>query len=138
LEAVRAAAEQVEDCLRGEPRADERLVHPVAGQRIDETGRIADEDRPALDRGVAGPPERQAMPAQLPHACLGDSELAAVAAQVLAEARTLRLPAADPDVVVVALREDPAVPAGDDPELDQRAAAVAELVLASVLDVALV
>ena len=41
-----------------------------------------------------------------------------------AQARALRLPAADADVHVVALREDPAVAAGDRPELEHRSSAI--------------
>ena len=41
-------------------------------------------------------------------------------AQVIAQVRALRVPAADADVGVVALREDPAVAAGDVAHLEQR------------------
>ena len=46
-------------------------------------------------------------------------------AQLLPQARGLVLPAAEPDVGVVALRKHPAVAAGDDPELEHGAAPVA-------------
>ena len=48
---------------------------------------------------------------------------------MLPQARPLRAPAADADVDVVALREDPAVAAGDDTELERQTAAEAILAL---------
>ena len=43
--ASRLAGEDRERALGGEPRRDERLVHAVAGERVDEPGRVADEQR---------------------------------------------------------------------------------------------
>src|SRR6266542_2630337 len=48
-------------------------------------------------------------------------------AEVLAQSRALALPAADADVDVVALGEDPRVAAGDDSELEHQPAAVARV-----------
>ena len=56
--------------------------------------------------------------------------------EVLAQARPFRLPAADPDVDVVALRKDPRVAARDGAELDDRPAAVV-LARVNMVDVAL-
>src|SRR5713226_4826262 len=64
VEAHKEAHEQVGDRLRGEPGGDERLVHAVAGQRIDQPGCVADEEPPAARSNRSGAPQRQAMPAQ--------------------------------------------------------------------------
>ena len=56
---------------------------------------------------------------------------------MLAEARALALPAADADVDVVALREDPAVAAGDRAQLERSQPAVAVLRDGSIRDVPL-
>src|SRR5437763_6017894 len=125
LEVLGGAVEQIENGRRGEPGADERLVHPVARERVDESGRVADEQRPTLRRRSARTPKRQPVPAQALDLRLVDRVLSAELAQVLAQARPLALPAADADVDVVALREDPAVAAGDRAQLERGEPAVA-------------
>ena len=49
----------------GEPRGDERLVHAVSRQRIDEPGRVSDEEHSAAGRGRAELAHRQPMPAHV-------------------------------------------------------------------------
>src|SRR5262249_58903691 len=66
----------------------------------------------------AGTPQRQAMAADVLERVDVDRVPAAELGEVLAQPRPLRLPAADADVDVVALREDPAVAAGDRAQLD--------------------
>ena len=52
-----------DDRVGGEARRDERLVHAVAGQGVDEAGRVADEEDATLRRGRPEAPHREAMPA---------------------------------------------------------------------------
>ena len=110
--------------LGREPRGDERLVDAVARERVDEPGRVADEQARAAREPVARPPHRQAVPAHVVQAPSSERRARAQSrSQVLAQARPLALPAADADVRVVALREDPAVAARHGAELeDERAA----------------
>ena len=56
--------EQVEDRRGGEPRRDEALVHPVARDRVDQPGRVADEQRPLAGDARPRPPQRQPVAAQ--------------------------------------------------------------------------
>ena len=106
----------------GERAAHEAFVHAVAGDRVDEAGRVADHARPAAADHRALAAQRQAVPAQLHDGAEGQPETLAEGAKLAAEARALVLPAADADVDVVALREDPAVAAFESPELEQHAA----------------
>jgi hypothetical protein len=109
-----------EDRLCREPRGHERLVDPVARERIDEAGRVPDEENAATGRGSARLPhgkpvaanglERRRVRAVLPHEAVEPGS----------EARPLAHPAPDAEVGVVPLREHPAVPAGHDAELDPR------------------
>ena len=104
-----------DDRLGREPRRQERLVDPVARERIDEPGGVADEEdgaAAALDARLIG--SRLPWRSVRPHV---DAVLRAEPAQVLAQARPLRRPAADAEVRVARFREDPAVPAGDDAKL---------------------
>src|SRR5919204_2884261 len=98
LEVVSAAGEQVERRVRGEARADRRLVDPVSRQRVDQPGRVADQQRAAGDDAVVGPAHRQPVAAQVGQLALVDAVEAAEAAQLLAKARTFALPAADADI----------------------------------------
>src|SRR5919201_5084650 len=138
LELVPAAGEDVECRVRGEPCADRRLVDAVSRERVDESRRVADEQRPAGDDAVSGPPHRQAEPAQVRQIALVDAVEDAEAAQLLAPARPSALPASDADVDVLGLREDPAVAAGDGTELEQRTATKARAGDRRVPSVALV
>src|SRR3954468_7907212 len=115
-----AAGRRVEDGGRREPRRDEALVHPVARDRIDQPGGVADEERALTCDSNAGAAQRQTMPAQrgklrgLEPVCLAE------APEVRAEIGACLLPAADADVRMLGLREDPAVPARDVGQLDHR------------------
>ena len=101
-------------------RARERLVHAVARERVDEAGGIADGEHPAARDLRARAAHRQPVAAQLGQRLPGDAVTDADVAQVIAQVRALRVPAADADVGVVALREDPAVAARDVAHLEQR------------------
>ena len=102
-------------------RAGEGLVHAVARERIDEPGRVADGERAAVRDLRRGAAHRQPVPAHSRSSADHAMPCAvADAAQVVAQVRALRIPAADADVRVVALGEDPAVAAGDVAELEQR------------------
>src|SRR5438105_2278629 len=68
--------------------------------------------------------ERKAMAAQALDARLVDPAADTDVPQLRAKGRPGALPAADADVRVVALRKDPAVAAGNRPELDRREAVV--------------
>ena len=110
----------VEDRRRREPRGDERLVDPVAGERVDEPCRVADEQhRAACSTGR--PPDRQTPALEVGQLRVVDAVHSAEPLQVRAQPRPFRRPAADAVVRVTRLREDPAVAAGDDAELDRRA-----------------
>ena len=101
-----------DDRIRGEPGGDERLVHAVAGQRVDEPCRVADEERPPAAGGSAEPPHRQAMTPDLGQRVGGHAVGSGKAREVLAESRSLTAPSADTEVRAIPLGEDPAVPAG--------------------------
>src|SRR5205085_7239128 len=83
-------------------------------------------------------PQRQPVAAQAVEAPGVEAVSRADAREVLADARPLLLPRADAHVDVVALREHPAVAAGDVGELDHRAARIALAVERVVADVPLV
>ena len=138
LERRRAPGEQVEDRGGREPRGDEALVHAVAGDRVDQPGRVADEQRALAGDPRARPPQRQPVAAQLSSALGLEPVRLAGPAQVLAQLRPLALPAADADVRVVALREDPGVAAGDVGQLEHEPARVALARERRVRDVPLV
>ena len=106
-------------------RRDERLVDPVARERIDEAGRVADEQRAAARRRRAELAHRQPVAAHVGHERRVDAVRAGQPREVVAQPRPLLHPAADAEVRVVALREDPAVAAGHDAELDPGRALVA-------------
>src|SRR5215211_626439 len=112
----------VENRLGSEARGQKRLVHPVAGQRIDEPGRVADEQGALVRSRRAWLAHREPKAARALEPALGNPVLAAHAREMRAEPRPLAQPAADADVDVVTLREHPGVAARDRAELDQRAA----------------
>ena len=77
-----------EDRGGGEPGGDERLVDPVAGERVDEPGRVADEeDRPA--RRARRPADRQPAALHVRQLRVVDAVLGAQPPQVLAQPRPL-------------------------------------------------
>src|SRR5262249_45760336 len=85
---------------------------------------IADEQRSPAGEPRRRAAERQPVPAHVGDVRLVDAVLRAQPAQLFAKPRPLGFPAADADVDVVALREDPAVAARQDRELDHHSAAV--------------
>ena len=93
---------------------------PSPGERIDESCRIAHEQHAPTGRRCAEPTHRQPVAAQVVEDRGVDVVLLDQAHQVLPQAGAFAAPAADADVRVIALREDPAVAAGNDPELDHR------------------
>ncbi len=109
----------LDDRVGCEPRGDERLVHAVSRQRIDEARRVTDEENAAPRRrrrrarasGAGGRERRRARDGI-------DAVSAREPVEMGAQVRTLGHPPADAEVRVIALREHPAVPAGHDPELD--------------------
>src|SRR6476469_450293 len=119
-----------------EPGADEGLVHPVPRERVDEAGRVPGEQHPSAAGAVSRTAHRQPEAAHRLEPLRGNAVLRAGTLEVLAEARPFRLPAADADVDVVALRKDPRVAARDGAELDDRPAAVV-LARVNMVDVAL-
>src|SRR5918994_7588204 len=108
-----------DDRLRREPRRQERLGDPVARERVDETGGVADEQDGPLG-GAGRTSYRQDTALQIGQALVVHAVLGTESAEVLAQPRSLGSPTADAVVRVVCFREDPAVPAGDDAELDRR------------------
>ena len=89
---VAAPGEQVADRVGGEVGRDEALVHAVARHRVDQPGRVADEERPLAGDLRAGPAQRQAVAAELLEPLRLEPVRLADAAQVLAEPRPLLLP----------------------------------------------
>jgi len=77
------------------------------------------------------------VPPQLRELLVCETVRGAHLAKESAQPRPLALPAADAHVHVVALRKDPAVAAGDDPQLEDEATVVALLRRGAVRDVAL-
>src|ERR671930_283768 len=80
---------QAESAARIPGSAGERLVHPVAGERVDEPGRVADEDGASPLWPRAGTPSGQPVAAQPRDGAEVDAVLGAEPAQVLPEARPL-------------------------------------------------
>src|SRR5205823_3376919 len=95
----------------------QRLVDPVAGQRVDETGRVADGRLARARETIERAPHRQPVAAHARQRAVVDPVLGAEPRQMLAQPRALALPAADADVDVIALGEDPAIAARDGSEL---------------------
>ena len=114
----------VEDRCGGKACGDERLVDPVARERVDEPGGVADEEDGAA-RGIRRAADRQPPTVQVGQLRVVDAVLGAEPTQVRAQPRAFRRPAADAVVRVPCLREDPAVAARDDPELDRGAPGLA-------------
>src|SRR5439155_6931965 len=110
----------------------------VAGHRVDQPGRVADEQRALARDPRPRTAHRQPMAAQLPEVGGLQAVRGAEAREVLAQTWPLALPAADADIRVVALREDPAVPTGDAAELEQRPSGIVLAPQPRVRDVALV
>ena len=101
-------------------RAEEPLEHAVAGDRVDEPGRVADEQRAAAGQRRARLAERKPVTTQFFELVEGCAVRLAEPPEMVAQARSLLLPAADAEVRVIALREDPAVAARDDAQLERK------------------
>ena len=99
---------------------DERLVDPVAGEWIDEPRGVAHEQRSARRGRRAHAPHRQPVAANPDEPFGREAVRLAQPRQVFADPGAFSRPAPDADVDVVALREEPAVAARYDTELDQR------------------
>jgi hypothetical protein len=113
-----------EDRLRHELRAQEPLEHPVAREGVDEPGGVADHGRVPLDEHGLLRAHRQPVPAQVGGRGGVDTVGLAHPLQLLAQPRALVGVAADADVDVVGLREDPAVAAVEDGPVDRDRALV--------------
>ena len=137
LEVRSPPGEHVERGLGGQPRADERLVHPVPRERVDEPGRVADEQHPSADGPVARAAHRQPVAAQVVELAGRKAVRRTGALEMLPQARPFRLPAADADVHVVALRKHPGVAARDGAEIDDREPSPAFLARVCIRDVPL-
>src|SRR5207244_1745745 len=109
LEPGFAAGEQVEHRIGYELSGEEGLVHAVAGEWIDEPGGVADHRSRAAREAGRRAAHRQAVAARPGRRVDVDAVLVAEAAQVHPQTRSLALVAANSDVDVVTLREDPAV-----------------------------
>ena len=108
----------VEDRLRRELCRDECLVHTVARQRIDEPRRVPDEEHATRRRARPEPTHRQPMAANVREIGRLEPVCTGKAPEVVPEGRALFSPTTDANVRVVSFREDPAVTAGYDAELD--------------------
>ena len=113
-EIARPAVQQVECGFGGQPPADERLVHPVSGERVDESGCVADEQDAPFDRPPRRAAHREPVSPQGAHFGLVDPERGTELLEPLPQPRTLALAAPDADVDMVALRKHPGVAASDD------------------------
>ena len=112
-----------ENGLGDELRREERLVHAVAGERVDEAGRVADHGGvPTHEQAAA--PHRQPVAARFGRALGIDPVRLAHTQQVGAQPRAFARPPAHADVDVVALGEDPAVAAGNGRDLERHRARV--------------
>ena len=115
------------DRVGREPRRHERLVHPVAGERIDEAGCVADEEDAIACSRCPRRAHREPVAANVGELRRVDAVHACQPVEVRAQPRPLLHPPADAEVRVVALRKDPAVAAGHDAELDPGRALVLAL-----------
>src|SRR3954447_15530140 len=84
VEARDPALEELERRLRRDPRAHERLVHPVAGERVDETRGVAHEQQPSANRRLSLRAHRQPVSAQAFEPLRREPVAGAGARQVLA------------------------------------------------------
>ena len=115
LVAFRAA---VKDRIGSQPRGHEGFVDPVSRERVDEPCRVADQqDSPSCGRGSESA-HRESVPAHVRECTRVDAVLAGQLVEVRAQPRSFVEPAPDPQIRMVALRENPAVASGDDAELD--------------------
>ncbi len=93
---------------------------PSPDDRVDQPGRIADEERPLPGDLGARTAERQSVAAEAVELPRLEAVGFAGSPKVLPELRPFALPATHADVHVVGLREDPGVPAGDVGELEDQ------------------
>ena len=130
-----ATGQQVGDRAAREPRGDEALVHTVARDRVDETCRVAHEQRAIRHDPRRRPAQRQPVAPNVGELVRGETVRLTDAPEVLAETWSLLLPRADSDVDVVTLREHPPVTAGDVGELDHRAPRIALAFNSAIRDI---
>ncbi len=104
---------------------DEALVHPVTGNRIDQPGRVTDEQGAFAGDARAGATEGQPVSSHILELRGNETVGRADAREMLAQPRPLLRPRPHADVHVVTLREHPAVTAGNVGELDDGAMPVA-------------
>src|SRR5205823_7965044 len=117
LEIRPAAGKEVENSVGSEARAVKRLVDAVAGERVDKTGSVSDEQRASPHERIARPSHRQAEAAHRLEAVVREPVAGARPLEVLPQSRALRPPPADPDVDVIALRENPRIATRNGAEL---------------------
>src|ERR1700675_116797 len=98
----------------------EGFVDAVPGERIYEPGRIADEEDAITGSARSRLSHRKAMTANVRQRIGPETVLARQSLEVTAQIRPLVEPAPHSQVRVIALREHPPVPAGNDAELNPR------------------
>ena len=125
LQPVGSAGKEVERRPGRELRREEGLEHPVAGDRVDEAGGVADDRRATARKRRARRAKREPVASDILQVGRRHAVRGAERAQIFAQARSLSLPAPEPDVRVVALGKDPPVAAGHDAELEHGPSAVA-------------
>ena len=113
-----------EDRGRGKLGGDERLVNAVSREGIDESRRVADEERVPASGRRPETPHRQPVSAQAAKPSWVGAVRPCEPREMSAEPRSLLVPPAHAEVGVVSLRKDPAVAAGDDAELHPRRSGV--------------
>ena len=111
-----------ENRFRCEPGGDERLVDAVARERVDEPGRISDEQDAATCGNGSRATHRQPVPANVGQRAQAHSVCVREPPEVIAQPRPFASPPSDPEVRVITLREHPAVAAGYDAKLDNSCA----------------
>src|SRR5205823_677751 len=89
LEPRRAAGEHVERRAGDELRAEERLIHAVTGERVDEARGVADHGGRAAGERAARTAQRQPVAAQAGRTGEVDAVRVAEAAKVVAQPRSL-------------------------------------------------
>src|SRR5439155_18726476 len=128
LEPCGPAGQEVESRLHDQQRREEGLVHAVAREGIDEPRRVAEHGGAAAREAARRATHRQPVAAQVACGLRVDAVLLAETSEASAEVRRLALVAADADVDVIALREDPAVAAVNDADRDDHRAAIPRVV----------
>lgn len=118
--------EEVERRVRRVLRAQKPLEHPVSRDRVDQAGRVADDERASTRQRGTRRAERQPVPANLLEVGSGHPVHLAESPQMVAERGSFSSPAPHAEIDVIALGKDPAVAAGDDAELEHDLASVVD------------